>query len=183
MSRRRQQTASASTGRVQDAYGVRRRARQHSLMRNRRDPSQRPTSGEGDSYKPMAKGSRVGRESEGFIVLMTLAERSDEGRDPTLVMPVSGGKREGMVARPNHPIEKVRQLPCRLYIAAKCHQLGVSMLYDQPGGATNRQRPANARILEACMPHAKTIGKPDAGNLHVRFERGPQETEPVRHRA
>jgi hypothetical protein len=38
-------------------------------------------------------------------------------------------------------------------------------------------------ILEACMPHEKTIGKPDAGNPHVRFERGPQETEPTRHRA
>jgi hypothetical protein len=33
------------------------------------------------------------------------------------------------------------------------------------------------------MLHEKTIGKPDAGNPHVRFERGPQETEPVRHRA
>jgi hypothetical protein len=33
------------------------------------------------------------------------------------------------------------------------------------------------------MPHEKTIGKPDAGNSHVRFERGPQETERVRHRA
>ena len=38
-------------------------------------------------------------------------------------------------------------------------------------------------ILEARMSHEKTIGKPDAGNPHVRFERGPQETEPVRHRA
>jgi hypothetical protein len=168
---------------MQDAYGVGRRARQHSLMRNRRDPSQRPTSGEGDSYKPMAKWNRVGRESEGSIVLMTPAERSEEGRDPALVMPESGGKREGMVARPNHPIVKVRELPCRLYIVAKCHQTVVSMLYDQPGGVTIRRRPANARILEACMPPEKTIGKPDAGNLHVRFERGPQETEPVRHRA
>jgi hypothetical protein len=33
------------------------------------------------------------------------------------------------------------------------------------------------------MPHEKTIGKPDAGNPHVRFERGPQEMEPERHRA
>jgi hypothetical protein len=33
------------------------------------------------------------------------------------------------------------------------------------------------------MPHEKTIGKPDAGNPHVRFERGLQETEPKRHRA
>jgi hypothetical protein len=29
------------------------------------------------------------------------------------------------------------------------------------------------------MPHEKTIGKPYAGNPHVRFERGPQETEPA----
>jgi len=33
------------------------------------------------------------------------------------------------------------------------------------------------------MPFDQTIGKPDAGNPHVRFERGPQETEPARHRA
>ena len=41
----------------------------------------------------------------------------------------------------------------------------------------------SACALEACMLHEKTIGKPDAGNSHVRFERGPQETERVRHRA
>jgi hypothetical protein len=35
-------------------------------------------------------------------------------------MLVSGGKREGMVARPNHPIEKVRELQRKLFIAAKC---------------------------------------------------------------
>jgi hypothetical protein len=28
------------------------------------------------------------------------------------------------------------------------------------------------------MLSEKTIGKPDAGNSHVRFERGSQETEP-----
>ena len=42
---------------------------------------------------------------------------------------------------------------------------------------------ARYAILEARMPHEKTIGKPYAGNPHVRFERGPQETEPPRHRA
>ena len=41
----------------------------------------------------------------------------------------------------------------------------------------------NLRVLQARMLHEKTIGKPDAGNPHVRFERGPQETKPVRHRA
>jgi group II intron reverse transcriptase/maturase len=34
-------------------------------------------------------------------------------------MLVQGGKREGMVARPNHPVDKVRELQRKLYIAAK----------------------------------------------------------------
>ena len=34
----------------------------------------------------------------------------------------SGGKRKGMIARSNHPIDKVRQLQRRLYVAAKCKQ-------------------------------------------------------------
>jgi hypothetical protein len=67
---------------MQDAYGVWRRARQHSLIRNRRDPSWRPTSGGGDSYKPMAKGNRAGRESEGFIVLLTPVEKAGRGKGP-----------------------------------------------------------------------------------------------------
>ena len=72
---------------MQDTHGVWRRARQHSLIRNRRDPSWRPTSGEGGSYKPMAKGNRAGRESEGFIVPRRRSRRPDEGRDPALVVP------------------------------------------------------------------------------------------------
>jgi group II intron reverse transcriptase/maturase len=42
-----------------------------------------------------------------------------EGRDPASVASASGGKCEGMAARPNTPIEKVRQLQRRLFIAAK----------------------------------------------------------------
>ena len=100
-----------------------------------------------------------------------------------MVMLVSGGKREGMVARPNNPIEKVRELQRRLYIAAKrneerrFHALG-KWRSDVPPEAWNLGVSPKAR-----MPHEKTIGKPDAGNPHVRFERGPQETEPARHRA
>ena len=67
---------------MQDARGVWRRARQHSRIRNRRDPSWRPTSGEGGSYKPMAKGNRAGRESEGFIVPRTLVEKAGRGKEP-----------------------------------------------------------------------------------------------------
>ena len=102
-----------------------------------------------------------------------------------MVMLVSGGKREGMVARPNNPTEKVRELQRRLYIAAKRNQeRRFHALYDRIWRSDVLleawERYAN---LEACMPHEKTIGKPDAGNPHVRFERGPQETEPARHRA
>ena len=71
---------------MQDARGVERKARQHSLARNRRDPSRWPTSGEGDSYKLMAKGNRAGRESEGFKVPLMPDDKSAEGRDPALVM-------------------------------------------------------------------------------------------------
>jgi hypothetical protein len=55
-------------GWVQDARGVERTACGHSWIRNRRDPSRQPTSGEGGPYKPTAKAERAGRESEGFIV-------------------------------------------------------------------------------------------------------------------
>jgi hypothetical protein len=37
--------------------------------------------------------------------------------------------------------------------------------------------------LELRMRLAKTIGQPCAGNPYARLERGPQETEPARHRA
>jgi hypothetical protein len=57
------------------------------------------------------------------------------------------------------------------------------MLYNQTWQSDVLRVAWSAGTLEARMPHEKTIGKPDAGNPHVRFERGPQETEPVRHRA
>jgi RNA-directed DNA polymerase len=49
-----------------------------------------------------------------------------------LVMLVSGGKREGMVAKPNNPIEKVRKLQHKLYRAAKCNrERRFHALYDR----------------------------------------------------
>ena len=57
------------------------------------------------------------------------------------------------------------------------------MLYNQTWQSGVLLEAWSACALEACMLHEKTIGKPDAGNPHVRFERGPQEKEPVRHRA
>ena len=47
-------------------------------------------------------------------------------------MAAYGGKRVGMVARPNHPIDNVRQLQRRLYIAAKCNrERRFHALYDR----------------------------------------------------
>ena len=43
-----------------------------------------------------------------------------------MVVAAYGGKREGMVVRPNYPIEKVRQLQRRLYREAKCQWDAVS---------------------------------------------------------
>lgn len=70
------------TGTTQDASGVERRACGYSSMRNRRDPSWRPTSGEGGPYKPMVKGDRAGRESEGFVVPLTPVEKAGRGKGP-----------------------------------------------------------------------------------------------------
>jgi hypothetical protein len=140
MSRRRQQTASGS-GATQDALGVRRRARRHSPMRNRRGPTRWPTSGRSDSYKPMVKWSQTGRESEGPIVLLTPVETRVEGRGPALVTPESEGKCEGMVARPNNPFDKAREPQSRLFMSAKrqwtrCRTRGTL----GPGGVTSRRR-------------------------------------------
>jgi len=83
---------------VQDIFGVWREARSDSPIRNRRDPPRQPTSGKDRAYKSMAKGSGAGRESEGFIVLLTVsAITAFEGRDPALVTLVAGGTYEGMI--------------------------------------------------------------------------------------
>jgi len=94
-----------------------------------------------------------------------------------------------MVARPKHPIDKVRELQRKLFIAAKGNrERRFHALYDRIWRgdvlleAWKRVRAPSA-IREPRMLHEKTIGKPYAGNPHVRFERGPQETEPARHRA
>ncbi len=126
MARRRQQTVSEravesarAEGR-QDSPGVRRRARDDSSTRNRRDPTRRPTSGEGGPHKPKAKGGRAGRESEGLVVPQRARTKtSPEGRGPTSVASASGGKCEGMPARAINPTEKVRELQRGLFTAAK----------------------------------------------------------------
>ena len=90
-----------------------------------------------------------------------------------------------MVERPKHPIDKVRELQRKLFMAAKRNgKRRFHALYDRIWrGDVLLEAWRRVVILEARMPPEKTIGKPYAGNPHVRFERGPQETEPARHRA
>jgi hypothetical protein len=178
MSGRRQQTAREGTGGAQDTSGVWKTARSDSLVRNRRDPPRRPTSGEGGAYKPEAKGYRAERESEGFVVpRMTVIRTPTEGRDPALVALADGGKYEGMVARPNNPVDEVREPRSELCTVAE-HR-GGSAAFARPEwihGVTSRRMRYAAAKPEVCMRRGKTIGKPCAGNPHARFERGPQET-------
>lgn len=63
-----------------DCGGVRGAARVSGEERNTRDPSARPSSWQGDSYKPKAKANTVQRESEGIVVPHS-PERSG-GRTP-----------------------------------------------------------------------------------------------------
>jgi hypothetical protein len=161
MSRRRQQTApegaawdrvaacgkrsvADNAGAAQDASGVEGGARGDSPIRNRRGPPRRPTSGEGGAYKPKAKGLRAGRESEGPVVPRTAGTRTPlEGRGPALTAPADGGKREGMAERPNHPIDKARELRGRLFMVAKgrtphrLHAIG-NRRSDDPGRGVGR---------------------------------------------
>ncbi len=84
------------SGGVQDPSGVRKAARSDSLERNRRGPTWAPTSGKAPGYKPRAKCQGARRESEGLIVLPKAGETRSEGRGPTLITLVAGGKCEGM---------------------------------------------------------------------------------------
>ena len=68
-------------GEAQDTPGVEKRARRDSLVRNWRDPTRRPMSGEGGGYKRKVKSRRVERESEGPIVA-TKAVKAAGARGP-----------------------------------------------------------------------------------------------------
>ena len=70
------------SGAMQDARGVWRRAREQQPDTEQERPVPAATSGEGGSYKPMAKGDRAGRESEGFIVPQTPVDNAGRGKGP-----------------------------------------------------------------------------------------------------
>lgn len=95
--------------------------------RNSGGPSALPSSRQGASYKPKVKSSAAQRESEGTVGLsMAVKNNAAGGKGPCGGRVGTEGKREGMAGRtgPNNPrgrppMDKVRQLQRRLYVAAK----------------------------------------------------------------
>ena len=118
------------TGRAVSLGGVWGAARAEGAVRNARGPSARPLSRQGRPYKPKAKSGGVQRESEGAVVpSMAVQKNAAGGKGPCSGHAGGGGKGEGMVrtAGPNHPgglppIDKVRRLQRKLYVAAKRHE-------------------------------------------------------------
>ena len=99
----------------------------HGEVRNTRDPSAWPTSGQGAPYKPEAKSAAAQRESEG-IVVPTIAATNNAagGKGPWGDRVAGAGKHKGMAAKSgpinpsgDEPREKVRRLQRRLWVAAK----------------------------------------------------------------
>ncbi len=119
-------TSSArESGWAEGLGGVEGAARAEGKVRNTRDPSRRATSAEGRAYKPKAKARGDERESEGSVV-PEKAGNTAGGKGPCLCRASTGVAGEGMprTAAANHPvgqepIEKVRRLQRKLYVAAK----------------------------------------------------------------
>ncbi len=113
--------------RVAGLGGVEGAARVHGDERNTRGPSAPPSSRQTDAYKPMVKARGVQRASEGTVVVRRLATNNASGaKGPCDGHGVSVSTRKGMTGRTgsNHPegptpLDHVRQLQRRLWVAAK----------------------------------------------------------------
>ena len=87
-----------------DLPGVRAVARVEGSLRNRRDPSALPSSGQGAPYKPRVKSATAQRESEGIVVPMRpVQHNAGRGKGPCGGRVGSGGKREGMSGQRSGP--------------------------------------------------------------------------------
>ena len=113
--------------RAQGLGGVEGAARVQGDERNTRGPSARPLSGQDDSYKPMVKASRAQRASEGTVVVTSLATNNARGaKGPCGGHVGRASTRKGMTGTTGSnsptgppPIDHVRQLQRRLWVAAK----------------------------------------------------------------
>ncbi len=116
--------------RLSGLSGVWEAARDHGLVRNRRDPSAWPASGEDRSDKPVVKPGGGQRESDGVVVpLIGVQHNAPGGKGPDFDHVCGGGKRKGMTgtARSNNPNGRaptgnVRELQRKLWAAAKQSQ-------------------------------------------------------------
>lgn len=96
-------------------------------VRNTRDPSWQPWSGQGAPYKSKTKSAAAKRESEGIVVpVMAATNNAAGGKGPWGDHVVRAGTRKGMAARsgPNNPVgrrprDNVRRLQRRLCASAK----------------------------------------------------------------
>jgi len=102
-----------------DALGVLAAARCDGMVGNTRGPPWRPTSGKDHAYKGETESAGSQEGVRGVRSTCEGGEKPLEGRDPALSVLGRGGKREGMVERPNNPEEKVRELQRRLWTCAK----------------------------------------------------------------
>ena len=139
---------------------------------------------QGRSYKPMVKSSGAQRESEGVVVLlMGVHQNAPGGKGPCFGRASTEGTGQGMLRSTgaNHPAGRssraqVRRLEGPLSVAAECwpSRLRRVSYVTRNGDALRETR--WSFVGPSRMPYGKTIGKPDAGKSHVRFERGSVET-------
>jgi RNA-directed DNA polymerase len=115
--------------------GVGAAARDHGLVRNRRDPSGPPASGKDPRYKPVVKSGGGQRKSDGVVVpLIGVQHNAPGGKGPDFGHASGGGKRKGVAgtARSSDPggqqpvglnrlapVSPVRELQRKLWTAAK----------------------------------------------------------------
>ena len=99
----------------------------HGDTRNTRGPSARSESGQGSRYKLKAKVCAVQRESEGIVVAaMAVTNNATGAKGPWGGQVGKAGTHEGMTGKTesNHPegrkpLDQVRHLQRRLWVAAK----------------------------------------------------------------
>ena len=116
-------------------------ARFKRFVRNRRDPTRPPTYGKDPRYKAMLKSEGVGRESEGFIVLLK-AVKINRRREGTLLRSrLDERKRGGLVNDPYTPPDQTRE-------KLGSPPMGVCQATLVAHAASGR--PSVSRVLENC---------------------------------
>ena len=151
---RSEATATASPAGVWGA------ARAQGSVWNRRDPSARPVSGRGGSYKPMVKSSRAQRESEGIVVPMrVVTNNATGGKGPCFGHVRGEGKCEGMAGTtgPNHPhgrksAAKAREPHDELWTGAKWPHSPMSSRINLPRSDARASRSVHRYGVAAHAP-------------------------------